>query len=369
MGRAHGRRRATTRRSGWWSRPRSRVSVLANSMTGAAEEAEASRLEATAIVDSLSDDELARHLEAPTRLAGTELYVGRYADGELHATRALNVARATGQGELVSSWSRPWVGSGACAASWPRPASCSTVASRRRACWATRTHWSGRSSAGQPPRSTRETWSSRWPRHRRAFDLSADGRRGLPFGRSRRGSRPSAARERGTATGGGAARRLRRRRGARADRRRPAGPIPRGATRAGSRDAPRGERPPPRPRPGPPRCRCRWPRVGEPCGGRGRPRRGRAAGAAERALAAAAAPMRSEHRSRRPSRGHSRAAHSPGPATRPCRRRARACRRRASTRAARSATATRPSASCESSASTSTGARVRARPTGPASSR
>ena len=68
---------------------------------GAAERAEANRREATAIVDSLSDDELARYLEAPARLAGTELYLGRYADGEVHATRALAVARATGQGELV----------------------------------------------------------------------------------------------------------------------------------------------------------------------------------------------------------------------------------------------------------------------------
>ena len=77
------------------------VGVLADSMMGAAERAEANRREATAIVDSLSDDELARYLEAPARLAGTELYLGRYADGEVHATRALAVARATGQGELV----------------------------------------------------------------------------------------------------------------------------------------------------------------------------------------------------------------------------------------------------------------------------
>src|SRR5205823_12218723 len=35
------------------------------------------------------------------RLAGTELYLGRYSDGEAHATRALAVARATGQGELL----------------------------------------------------------------------------------------------------------------------------------------------------------------------------------------------------------------------------------------------------------------------------
>ena len=77
------------------------VSVLADSMMGAAEDAEAGHREATAIVDSLSDDELARHLEAPARLAGTELYVGRYAEGEVHATRALAVARSTGQGELL----------------------------------------------------------------------------------------------------------------------------------------------------------------------------------------------------------------------------------------------------------------------------
>src|SRR5436190_4627380 len=77
------------------------VAVLADSMTGATERAEAHREEATAIVDSLSDDELAEHLEAPTRLAGTELYVGRYADGDRHAARALAVARATGQGELL----------------------------------------------------------------------------------------------------------------------------------------------------------------------------------------------------------------------------------------------------------------------------
>jgi ATP/maltotriose-dependent transcriptional regulator MalT len=76
------------------------VLTLADSMMGAAERAEANRREATALVDSLSDDELARHLESATRLAGVELYLGRYADGDVHATRALAVARATGQGEL-----------------------------------------------------------------------------------------------------------------------------------------------------------------------------------------------------------------------------------------------------------------------------
>ena len=76
------------------------VLALADSMMGAAERAESSRAEAAALVDSLSDDELARHLEAATWLAGVELYLDRYAEGEAHADRALAVARATGQGEL-----------------------------------------------------------------------------------------------------------------------------------------------------------------------------------------------------------------------------------------------------------------------------
>ena len=72
--------------------------TMAESMTGTAERAKACRREATALVDSLSDEDLARHPESATRLAGTELYAGWYADGDRHATRALAVARATGQG-------------------------------------------------------------------------------------------------------------------------------------------------------------------------------------------------------------------------------------------------------------------------------
>ncbi len=74
--------------------------ALADSITGAADRAESSRSEAAALVDSLSDDELTRHLEAAAWLAGVELYLDRYVEGEAHANRALAVARATGQGEL-----------------------------------------------------------------------------------------------------------------------------------------------------------------------------------------------------------------------------------------------------------------------------
>jgi ATP/maltotriose-dependent transcriptional regulator MalT len=73
---------------------------LADSIMGAADRAESHRSEAAALVDSLSDDELARHLEAAAWLAGVELYLDRYAEGEAHANRALAVGRATGQGEL-----------------------------------------------------------------------------------------------------------------------------------------------------------------------------------------------------------------------------------------------------------------------------
>jgi len=74
--------------------------ALADSILGAPDRAESNRQEAAALVDSLSDDELARHLEAAAWLAGVELYLDRYAEGEAHANRALAVARATGQGEL-----------------------------------------------------------------------------------------------------------------------------------------------------------------------------------------------------------------------------------------------------------------------------
>jgi ATP/maltotriose-dependent transcriptional regulator MalT len=65
-----------------------------------AEAADAKRAEAAALIDSLSDDELARYLEGAAWLAGAELYLDRYVEADAHASRALAVARATGQGEL-----------------------------------------------------------------------------------------------------------------------------------------------------------------------------------------------------------------------------------------------------------------------------
>jgi DNA-binding CsgD family transcriptional regulator/tetratricopeptide (TPR) repeat protein len=74
--------------------------ALGDAMAGATEQAQADRSEAAALVDSLSDDELAIRLDAAAWLAGAELYMDRYAEADRHAERALAVGRATGQGEL-----------------------------------------------------------------------------------------------------------------------------------------------------------------------------------------------------------------------------------------------------------------------------
>jgi DNA-binding NarL/FixJ family response regulator len=74
--------------------------ALAGAMTGAGERAQSDRAQAAALVDSLSDKELSRRLDAAAWLAAAELYLDRYAEADTHAGRALTLARATGQGEL-----------------------------------------------------------------------------------------------------------------------------------------------------------------------------------------------------------------------------------------------------------------------------
>src|SRR5215207_5210840 len=74
--------------------------ALAEAMTGAGERARADHSEAAALIDALSDEELALRIDAAVWLAGAELYLDRYADADAHGERALTLARATGQGEL-----------------------------------------------------------------------------------------------------------------------------------------------------------------------------------------------------------------------------------------------------------------------------
>jgi DNA-binding CsgD family transcriptional regulator len=73
--------------------------ALADSLKGEPALADAHLAEAAAIVDTLSDAELAEDVQGVVWLAGTELYLDRYAAADEHATRALAIVRASGQGE------------------------------------------------------------------------------------------------------------------------------------------------------------------------------------------------------------------------------------------------------------------------------
>jgi ATP/maltotriose-dependent transcriptional regulator MalT len=75
--------------------------ALADAMRGCGEEAEHGVLEAASLIDTLSDDELASRLDAAIWLASAELYSDRFSESDRHIDRALTVARATGQGEVL----------------------------------------------------------------------------------------------------------------------------------------------------------------------------------------------------------------------------------------------------------------------------
>ena len=75
--------------------------AFASAAACATADGEAHSTEAARLVGDLADDELAARLDAAANLAGAELYLDRYADAEAHAARALAVAAATGQSELI----------------------------------------------------------------------------------------------------------------------------------------------------------------------------------------------------------------------------------------------------------------------------
>jgi DNA-binding CsgD family transcriptional regulator len=85
----------------------------AGAFSGATPQILAACDEAAALVDALSDEELARRLDAATHLAGAETYLQRFANAQRHAERAMAVGHATGQdqffpqllGTLGSVWS------------------------------------------------------------------------------------------------------------------------------------------------------------------------------------------------------------------------------------------------------------------------
>jgi DNA-binding NarL/FixJ family response regulator len=73
--------------------------AFAFAMTGPTERARAARDEAAALVDELSDDQLTLRPDTAGWLAIAEVYLDLYAAAEVHASRALALARAGGGGD------------------------------------------------------------------------------------------------------------------------------------------------------------------------------------------------------------------------------------------------------------------------------
>jgi ATP/maltotriose-dependent transcriptional regulator MalT len=73
--------------------------AFADAMTGPTDTARSRRAEAAALVDELLDEELSLRPDAAGWLAITEVYLDLYAEADAHASRALELARATGQGD------------------------------------------------------------------------------------------------------------------------------------------------------------------------------------------------------------------------------------------------------------------------------
>ena len=111
--------------------------AMAGAFDGDFATAAAAADEGAAVVDALPDEELAHHLDfAANALAGAELLLDRYAAGSAHAERGLQLAEATGQGQVLPFSS----GSGRsarCAAACATLPSCSTTRSRSPASGAT----------------------------------------------------------------------------------------------------------------------------------------------------------------------------------------------------------------------------------------
>ncbi|HEX5902681.1 MAG TPA: AAA family ATPase [Actinomycetota bacterium] len=73
--------------------------AFADAMTGPIDLARSSRDEAAALVDDLSDDELSIRPDAAGWLAITEVYLDLYAEADVHASRALRLARTYVRGD------------------------------------------------------------------------------------------------------------------------------------------------------------------------------------------------------------------------------------------------------------------------------
>ena len=184
----------------------------AAAFAAATQQAEAACTEAAALVDALSDDELARRLDAAAHLASAEFYFHRFDEASAHAERALAIGRATGQGQLF-----PLIYAvlghdlAADRAGSQRPSSCSTAPSRppARRGNAHTLAWSlyARSTVALAAGDIETALAT----GQEAFDITDDGKPSHTAGAAARGPRPrSGGRQR--RAGGRAARALQRRR-------------------------------------------------------------------------------------------------------------------------------------------------------------
>ena len=73
--------------------------AFAAAMTGPTQTARSLRAQAAALVDELPDDELSLRPDAAGWLAIAEVYLDLYAEADAHASRALGLARTSGQGD------------------------------------------------------------------------------------------------------------------------------------------------------------------------------------------------------------------------------------------------------------------------------
>jgi ATP/maltotriose-dependent transcriptional regulator MalT len=73
--------------------------AFAATMTGPTELARSRRAEAAAVVDELTDEELSARPHTAGWLAIAEVYLDLYAEADMHASRALALTRATGEGD------------------------------------------------------------------------------------------------------------------------------------------------------------------------------------------------------------------------------------------------------------------------------
>jgi hypothetical protein len=76
------------------------IRAWAGAFAGDGEQAQTLCDQATELVDKLSDQELARRLNALAHLASADSYLDRFPAATRHAQRALEIGRATGQGDL-----------------------------------------------------------------------------------------------------------------------------------------------------------------------------------------------------------------------------------------------------------------------------